>query len=73
MSWRALFIAASCCICRIIAVLGSEEALSESFMESMFTNVKLTKLRGRRFSNCIGLLELLRRISCTANTLCFNL
>ena len=40
MSWRALFIAASCCICRIIAVLGSEEELSESFSESIVTDVK---------------------------------
>ena len=40
MSWRALFIAASCCICRIIAVLGSEEALSESFIESILRSVK---------------------------------
>ena len=43
MSWRALFIAASCCICRIIAVLGSEEALSESFIESILTDVKVGK------------------------------
>lgn len=42
MSWRALFIAASCCICRIIAVLGSEEALSESFIEFMLANVNVS-------------------------------
>ena len=39
MSWRALFIAASCCICLTIAVLGSEEAPTESFNESMVANV----------------------------------
>ena len=38
MSWRALFIAASCCICLTIAVLGSEEAPTESFNESMVAN-----------------------------------
>ena len=35
MSWRALFIATSCCICFNMAVLGSEEAPKESFNESM--------------------------------------
>ena len=45
MSWRALFIAASCCICRIIAVLGSEEAPSESFIESILTNVKVGEIK----------------------------
>ena len=34
--------AASCWICLIIAVLGSEEALSESFIESILTNVKVS-------------------------------
>ena len=45
MSWRALFIAASCWICRIIAVLGSEEALSESFIESISTKIKVGKIK----------------------------
>lgn len=40
MSWRALFIAASCCICLTIAVLGSEEAPRESFIESMVADVR---------------------------------
>ena len=40
MSWRALFIAASCCTCLTIAVLGSEEAPRESFIESMVADVR---------------------------------